>query len=295
MQTTITNLSAIAPRYDAFILDLWGVVHDGSHLYPGVYDALVSMRKAGKKIVMLSNAPRRAAKVAKVLNELGVSPDLYDAVHSSGEAGYAALRDARMRGDEDAKKLHSSHLSILTSSHLSYYYIGPAKDADVLDGLDYKRMDDVKDAGFLLNVGFGSEEQSTDDWMPLLRAARGLGLPMVCLNPDLEVVKQTGEHFPCAGVIAHAYARLGGEVIWFGKPFAGVYERCMELFSPVPKNRILAIGDSLETDIPGAVNFGIDSALVTGGILKKYSPQEVEAMCAKLNLAPTYITARLVW
>jgi len=308
--TPLSGLSAIADRYDAFILDLWGVVHDGSHLYPGVHEALSELRKAGKKIVMLSNAPRRAAKVEKVLNELGIEPGLYDRVYSSGEAGFEWLQEC---GNAEVQKCGNR-----------YYYIGPAKDLDVLDGLPHVRVDDIKDADFLLNVGFGSEEQSTEDWMPLLRGAKGFLLPMVCLNPDLEVVKQTGEHFPCAGVIAHAYVQLGGEVTWFGKPFGSVYERCMEFLFPPPsggrlggghsgemssnnaptpalplwgreKKRVLAIGDSLETDIPGAQNFGIDSALITGGILKKYPVPEIEMMCHRLKLAPTYHMPRLVW
>lgn len=273
----LTSLSAIADRYDAFILDLWGVVHDGSHLYPGVHEALVEMRKAGKKIIMLSNAPRRARKAEAMLNHLGVETALYDLVLSSGEVGYQWLAAGKAPWGK------------------RYYYIGPSRDADVMDGLDFTRIDDVKDADFLLNVGFGSEDQSTEDWMPFLRAARALKLPMVCLNPDLEVVKQTGERFPCAGVIGHAYQNAGGQVIWFGKPYPAVYERCMEAFSPIGKSRVLAVGDSLETDIPGAVNFGMDCALVTGGILKKNTREEIEAMCGRLNLRPRYIMSKLTW
>lgn len=273
----VSHLSVIADRYDAFILDLWGVVHDGSHLYPGVDVALEKLRGAGKKIIMLSNAPRRAAKVEQVLNGLGVHKEWYDLVYSSGEAGYQWLAAGKAPFGK------------------RYYYIGPPKDADVLNGLDCKRVDDLKEADFLLNVGFGSEEQTNDDWMPLLRAAKAAKIPMLCLNPDLEVVKQTGEHFPCAGVIAHAYAKLGGQVIWFGKPFADVYAHCMQAVAPIPKSRVLAIGDSLETDIPGALGFGIDCALVTGGILKKYSDEKIAAMRAELKLSPTYIMPALNW
>lgn len=273
----LSGLAAVAPQYDAFILDLWGVIHDGTHLYEGVHDTLVKLREQDKKIIFLSNAPRRASKVEQVLGKLGIDKSLYDHVLSSGEEGYHWLASGKQNFGN------------------RYYYIGPSKDLDVLDGLDFKRVDDIKDADFLLNVGFGSEEQSTDDWMPLLRAARAAKLTMVCLNPDLEVVKITGERFPCAGVIGHAYQNMGGLVLWFGKPFPAVYEQCMRWLSPIGKPRTLAVGDSLDTDIPGAVRYEIDSALVTGGILKHEKPQAIEAICKKIGLAPNYILPRFLF
>lgn len=277
MMQLLPGLSAVMPRYDALILDLWGVVHDGSRLYDGVHDTLVKLRDAGKKIIFLSNAPRRASKVEKVLNGLGVESSLYDHVLSSGEMGYEWLASGgRQTGSR-------------------YYYIGPGKDLDVLDGLEFERVDDIKDADFLLNVGFGSEEQSTDDWMPLLRAARAMRMPMVCLNPDLEVVKITGERFPCAGVIAHAYQNAGGQVIWFGKPFPAVYDRCMERLAPIGKERVLAVGDSLDTDIPGAVRYDMDCLLVTGGILKNRRPGDIEDMCRKAGVMPNYALPRFLF
>jgi len=308
----ISNLSTIADRYDALLLDLWGVVHDGTHLYPGVHGALTELRKAGKKIIMLSNAPRRASKVEKVLNGLGIEPGLYDAVVSSGEVGYQWLAS----GQNTLGK--------------HYYYIGPDKDLDVTDGLDFTQVKTIPEAEFLLNVGFGSEEQNASDWTEILQQAKGRGLTMVCLNPDLEVVKLTGERFPCAGVLAQDYERLGGKVIWFGKPYGAVYEECLNSLSlreragvrdsqhtgtsnsrivPHPldanerqalpegegisKSRILAIGDSLDTDIRGAADFGIDSVLITGGILKNHTAQEIEKICRVRNISPTYMMPSL--
>src|SRR5262249_46627705 len=162
-----------------------------------------------KKVIFLSNAPRRSHKVVTVLEKLGVESSLYLEAISSGEMGYRWLKDNTAWGKH-------------------YLYLGPGKDADVLDGLDYKRTDDLKRADFLLNVGFGSEEQSGDDWMPLLRGAKSAGLPMLCLNPDLVVVKQSGERYACAGELAGLYEQIGGKVIWFGKPYPEVYDYCLE-------------------------------------------------------------------
>ncbi len=273
----ITGLSSIIDRYDALLLDLWGVVHDGTHLYPNVLDALKRLREANKKIIMLSNAPRRAIKAVQVLEGMGITPALYDMVLTSGEAGYQWLAAGGASWDK------------------RYYYIGPAKDADILNGLDYRRTDDIKQADFLLNVGFGSEAQSTEDWQPLLRAARAQATPMLCLNPDLEVVKQTGERFACAGVIAQAYERMGGEVIWFGKPYPAVYEICLKRLAPVKKERVLVVGDSVGTDIKGAVDNGMDSVLVTGGILNGKRPDELSALCRECAASPDYVMPRLAW
>jgi HAD superfamily hydrolase (TIGR01459 family) len=270
----LSLISEIIPYYDAFLLDLWGVVHDGSHLYPGVYETLVALRESGKKVIFLSNAPRRADKVAVVLNNLGIKPELYEHIISSGEVGFQWLQNG---GASWGKR---------------YYFIGAKKDEDLLHDLDFQRVYDLKDADFLLNLGFGTDEQTSADFLPLLQDARKLSLPMLCLNPDLEVVKISGERFPCAGVLAKDYLKMGGDVTWFGKPYNSVYEHCHELLGGIDKSKILAVGDSLETDIPGANRFGVDCVLVTGGILKEIAIDDIKEMCAGLSLCPTYLIQR---
>lgn len=298
---TLSQLRDIISNYDAFILDLWGVVHDGSHLYPGIQEVLSNLKTADKKVIFLSNAPRRAVKAAAVLEQLGIARDWYEQVMTSGEAGYGWLSQfspsPRKGEGRDGGQMQPPPplLNPPPFRGRKYYYIGPGKDADVLDGLDFARVDDLKQADFLLNVGFGSEEQSTQDLAPLLRAARAQNLPMLCLNPDLEVIKITGERFACAGVIAHQYEDLGGTVTWFGKPYPAVYEHCLSALQPIPKERILAVGDSLGTDIRGAQNMGIDAMLITGGILKDASQAEIESRCKKESLTPRYIAQRLEW
>lgn len=275
---TLSGISAVAARYDGFILDLWGVIHDGTHLYPGVKEALVKLRGQGKRIVFLSNAPRRSWKVENVLHQLGIGRELYDMALSSGEAGFQWLANAKQ-----------------PPLGATYFYIGPEKDLDVLDGLPYTRVFRLDAADFVLNVGFGSEEQNEHGHDHELAAARALNLPMLCLNPDLEVVKISGERFPCAGVLAQAYAALGGQVVWFGKPYASVYAQCEAFLKPTGKDRLLAVGDSLDTDIPGALRYGLDCMLVTGGILKHKSAKELEGLCRQLSLIPTYIAPSFSW
>lgn len=274
MQAT-KSLSTIISAYDAVLLDLWGVVHDGSQLYPGAKEAMAQLKAAGKQIVLISNAPRRAAKAQIVLRQLGVADSMYDHIITSGEMGYRWLSAG---GAGWGKR---------------YVFIGPARDSDVLDGLDYTRVELVSEADFLLNVGFGSEEETAENWQPLLAEAALRKLPMLCLNPDMEVVKISGERFPCAGVLAADYQRLGGEVKYFGKPYKEIYDYCFEWLGST-NNQLLAIGDGLATDIKGAAKSGVDAVFITGGIFQ-HEKESVEEVCRKHALSPSYIMPSLVW
>jgi HAD superfamily hydrolase (TIGR01459 family) len=268
---TLSSILDIIPNYDAFLLDLWGVVHDGSQLYDGVRETLLALKKANKKVIFISNAPRRASNVASVLTSLGIEPALYDHIISSGEVGFHWL--------EAGKSPWGNR----------YYLIAAEKDMGLLNGLNFKQVSDLKNADFVLNLGFGTEEQTSEDYAPVLRDAAQMALPMLCLNPDLEVIKISGGRFPCAGALAKEYMALGGKVEWFGKPFPAVYEYAHKLLDGIDKQQILAVGDSLETDIPGAKKFGVDCLLVTGGILKGKDVAEIKKICSDLALNPTYL------
>lgn len=235
------------PDYDGYILDLWGVVHDGEKLYAGVRETFALLREHHKQIVILSNAPRRSQRAAEVLARLGVDEGKYDHLITSGEVMFG-------------------HLARVADFGKHYYFIGPDKDLDVLDGLDYHRSG-LLQADFLLNVGFYYDGQEMRELESALLTAARLRKPMICANPDLVVVRQSGERLGCAGMIAESYEGMGGKVTYFGKPHASVYEACLSRFSQIPTSRILAVGDSLHTDILGANQAGIDSVLVTGGIL----------------------------
>jgi HAD superfamily hydrolase (TIGR01459 family) len=248
----LAGLREIAPAYDGFILDLWGVLHDGSAPLPGVLDALARLKTAGKRLAVLSNAPRRAALVASRMTEIGIPPDLYDHVYSSGEEAWQHLE----RRDDP----------FYAALGRRCYHLGPARDDNMLEGIDLERVADMSEGEFILNTGpsWGWEE-TVADYETLLQAARARDLPMVCANPDLVVIHE-GRPAICAGTLAQRYEALGGRVRWHGKPFPSVYETCFALLGIAQRRRILAVGDSLRTDIAGAEATGIDSVLVTGGI-----------------------------
>ncbi len=231
-------------------LDLWGVLHNGVSAFPAAIAAMRELRTAGKRIGILSNGPRRASAVADQAAELGITPDLYDVLHSSGEETRLALNG----GDSWAASLGRRGLAIV-----------PPKDRSLLTGLDLDWTGDPAAADFALLTGTGGPGDTVADYEPLLRQLRARDLPLICANPDLVVVRGNAEEI-CAGAIAARYEALGGKVRYFGKPYPEVYERCLAALGSPPRGRILAVGDSLRTDIAGAARAGIDSLFILGGI-----------------------------
>lgn len=250
----INNLEEISPQYQYYIFDVWGVVHDGQNAYEGALRAIKKLRHENKKICFLSNAPRRSFKIAKVLEKFGITSDLYDFIMSSGEATFQYLKKNQENNYQNYQK--------------KYFYIGPPKDIDLLDDLEYELTNDASEADFAITTGFDNDNSTIDEKLPQIKAALANNLELICVNPDMIVVRQNGQEMLCAGVIGKKYLDLGGKVKYFGKPYDEVYKVTCELFDEnIDKKQILAIGDGLETDIKGANAFNIDSLLLTGGIL----------------------------
>ncbi|HEY1430675.1 MAG TPA: TIGR01459 family HAD-type hydrolase [Stellaceae bacterium] len=247
----IAGLRELAPRYEGYILDLWGVIHDGVVPIPGAIDCLRSLIAAGKRIVLLSNAPRRADDVVRRITAIGVPAGLYHHVMSSGEETWQHLkrRDDRFYAALGRRCLH----------------IGSERDLEIRDGLDLEYVDGPEEAQFILNTGPAGWDDRIEDYETLLRKAIGYALPMVCANPDLVVMRGSTLHL-CAGALAKWYEEAGGHVRWHGKPFRPVYDACLGLLGIQDRSRILAVGDSLRTDIAGAAEAEIDSLLIAGGI-----------------------------
>jgi len=246
----IGGLSAVADRYDGFVLDLWGVIHDGVEAYPGVTRTLRALSEAGKRCVMLSNAPRRAQALIDQLAGFGIARDLYHAVLSSGEAVYIELRDQRD--------------PIFAGLGPTLYHLGPERDRNVFDGLAYRDVP-LDQADWVLNTGPVDFAESVADYEAVLVRAVARHLPMVCANPDHVVIRQ-GARITCAGAIAARYSDLGGLVIERGKPDPAIYPLALERLGLGAGARVCAVGDTLHTDVRGARAAGLDSVLVTGGI-----------------------------
>jgi HAD superfamily hydrolase (TIGR01459 family) len=283
------GLADLAENYDAYICDLWGVLHDGVTAFPEAVAALAQLRRAGKKIFILSNAPRRAAEVEARMNEMGISPQLYDRVLSSGEQAWHCLKS---RPDDWYRTLGNRCL-----------HLGPARDNGMRDGLDLQVVTEVAQADFLLNTGARGPADLACNYDPILIPAQARGLKMVCANPDLEVIRG-GQREICAGALARRYEALGGQVRYHGKPHPEIYQACRDYLQDIPARRIAMIGDSLRTDIAGARSVGIGAILVIGGIHAESlgvaegalpSRPKLDALCAAEGVWPDWVLPTLRW
>ena len=272
----------VAADYDGFVVDLWGVVHDGVNPLPGAPDCLRRLREAGKRVVLLSNAPRRADRAAAMLRTMGIGDDLYDQVLTSGEATRAMLI---ARDDKFFASLGSR-----------VFHLGPERDRNVLDGVDGVIVGRIEEADWVLNTGPDDEKpEPLEDLMALLHRMAELGLPMVCANPDLEVIRG-GVRVICAGLLAAIYGERGGVVRTIGKPDPAVYGSVLATLGS-DRRRTAAVGDALATDMAGARAVGIDGIWVLGGIHESLrgKPDEAEEEARNAGLSPVATVPRFGW
>jgi HAD superfamily hydrolase (TIGR01459 family) len=287
----IRGLGEIVDDYDALLLDQWGVLHGGIEPYPGVLETLAALRRAGKPVAVLSNAPRRSQHAEGRLRRIGVPADAYDRLVTSGDSAHAALA---VRNDPTHAALGEA-----------YFFVGPGWDTGLVDGLDYYRVEEVAQADFLLTVGLFDESDPIERYDPLFAAAVARDLVMVCVNPDIVIHRQGGVTAPCAGWLARHYHEVhGGRVVYHGKPDPAIFRRAAEALGQGPEARILVVGDSLATDIKGAVAAGYDSLFVTRGIYAEElgiapgaepDPERIIEVCARHGQWPTMAIATLRW
>jgi len=283
MPQVLPGLGDIAGFYEGYILDLWGVVHNGIAPFPDTIPTLQEMKRGKRTVWLLSNAPRRAAAVADFLAGMGITPDLYDGIMTSGEATYHAMAE-RYLAQWGPRCLH----------------IGPAHDLSLLEGLAVTLVEDPAEADFLLCTGVRDPADTVEPYQALLSAAAAENLPFLCANPDRIV--HVGERLVlCPGTFADIYMEMDGQVTWFGKPYRQVYSQCL---AAMPGQRVLAIGDGMPTDIAGATGAGIDSMLITGGIhraelpIHDFSPEaqnRVYEFFAGFPYRPRYLAEKLSW
>lgn len=282
----VEGLKSLAENYDLILCDVWGVLHNGVKAYEAAGEALTRFRAKGGRVVLVSNAPRPGASVGTQLDGFKVPRSAYDAIVTSGDLTRLAI-------EERIDKIVN--------------HIGPPRDMPIYDGLPV-RFGSIEEADYVVCSGFDDDERETvENYRERLEAMRRRDLLMVCANPDL-IVERGHMILPCAGTIALAYEEMGGTVFYAGKPHAPVYERALAVASglshrPIPKERILAVGDAIRTDIAGAVGFGIDSLMVARGIhaeelgLHKGDlvSDHVQDWADRQPVMPTAITDVLSW
>ena len=281
----IAGLSEISNRYDAILCDIWGVIHNGLSAFPQASAALAAFRRKGGVVILVSNAPRPSAPIFSQLAKLGVTPDAFDEIATSGDVTIELVLD---RIDEPV--LH----------------IGPARDLSLLEaaakaaGREPDRTS-IERAGYALCTGLRDDTtESPESYDAELAILARRNLLMICANPDL-VIHRGNAMIPCAGALAQRYEAVGGKVTYAGKPYLPIYDRALDLAArslgaPVDRRRVLAIGDGMRTDIAGAANAGIDALLVTRGIHREslHGPQsspeadslDLCRLCSEFRLWP---------
>ena len=285
MPEIVDKFSPLAGAYDVLLCDVWGVVHNGVAAFPAACDALMRFRAGGGAVILITNAPRPAASVERIIDRLGVPRTAYDSIISSGDVTrgvITARRDQRL------------------------FHLGPERDLPIFEGLDIQ-FAPLEAADYVVCSGlFDDAVETPENYRELLSAMRGRALFMVCANPDI-VVERGDTLVYCAGALADAYRELGGEVLYCGKPYAPIYEAALAAAAVLrgampPRSRVLAIGNSVRTDLRGAASFGVDSLFVVSGIhAEELRGGEVSnlarlnAVFAAANVAPKAVVRRLEW
>jgi len=285
------GIGAFGADFDGWLLDQWGVLHDGCRLFPEVVEALTRLHARGARIVLLSNSGRRACHNDRRLAELGLDLRLITATVTSGEVAWKLLKE---RSEPPFRDLGRR-----------CFLITRFGDMEVVEGLELRLVDDPRDADFLFLSGVDTPGKSIEDYLPLLgRAAeRRPPPPAVCSNPDRMAPEGEGFVFS-PGALADIYERMGGRVIYTGKPHPWIYREALARLADVPRGRIVAVGDSFEHDVVGAVRHGCAACFVTQGIHRDEFPlgaspfawaQRVSELAARFGALPDWVIARLRW
>jgi HAD superfamily hydrolase (TIGR01459 family) len=282
----INNLRSITDSFDHVLLDQWGTLHEGKSIYPAAYNCVLRLRESGKRVLVLSNSGRRAEPNLKRLATLGLPPQAYDGVLSSGEVTWHGLR-ARAR--EPFASLGRSCF-LITRDH----------DRSIVDKLDIRVVADIGEADFILLGGLDEDVAEPAHWRARLSTAAARRLPMLCANPDL-VMFGTSGLTPAPGALAAFYQSLGGAVQFVGKPHQAMFEAALEqLGNPAPE-RVLVIGDSLDHDIAGGRATGMLTLLISSGahreaLAKAADPQHALRLMAGLQARmPHWMMKHLAW
>jgi len=265
----LPGIATLLPRYDAFIVDQYGTLHDGTALYPGAEAALRRLRAAGKRVLLLSNSGKRSSDNVRRMARLGIAPDAYETCLTSGEVAWHLLAQGRIevaRGrrrclllerDGDGTVLHGTGLAA-----------SPAEQAELV-----------------VIAGSEGDRRGLANYAELLAPLARAGVPGLCINPDRTMLTPSGPTFG-AGRIAELYQTLGGSMAWVGKPYDAVYAAALAALDHPPPARVACIGDSAEHDIAGARGAGCGAWLVHGGIIAGADAQAIAAECRRFGVAP---------
>lgn len=287
------GISDISDSYSAFIIDQWGVLHNGEHLYEGVLDCLKELKGRKKHIIILSNSGKRAEENRERLKELGIGPSLYDDLVTSGEITWQGLKDQSN--------------GMFRNIGSKCFLMSRGGDRSIVKGLDVEVVDNIEDAEFLMISGSDAPEKTMVNYYePLLKVAIRKRLKAICANPDSRGL--IGNNYVLGpGMIARRYEDFGGVVHYIGKPHKPIFQHCIKLLQAkeIYPGQTVMVGDTMAHDIVGAAAMDIDTCLVKNGIhygafKACTSPADVDRALNILvlqyhNVRPTYLVNRMHW
>jgi len=273
----VNNFSEISNQYNALICDIWGVIHNGQELFPGINECLLNFKKLNNVVILLSNAPRPSSYVSSVLDKFGFKDECYDGIITSGDLTKKSLNE-KIFGE-------------------NCYHIGPERDLNIFEGTNVNRVD-FNNSDFIFVTGlFNDEIEDENDYLDLLNSAKERKMTLVCANPDL-LVQRGNKLIPCAGLISKTYEEIGGKVVNIGKPFSPIFKEAIEMVkknSRFDEHKILVVGDGLETDIKGANSIGLDSILVLGGLFSNNSKDKILESIENKGIYPNFFINEFSW
>jgi len=264
------GLSSIVDDYQLFYIDLWGVIHNGIKLHDEAINTLKQISKKNKDYVLLTNAPRPNSSVRNFLEKMGMEKEIRDHVFTSGEAALNYLKKNFL--------------------NKTFYHVGPPRDFDLFKDFKKNKLSNIKKSEYILCTGlFDDHDQDLSFYKDLFET--NLKKKMICTNPDLIVDRGSKREF-CAGSVAMVFEKMGGNVVYFGKPYPEVYNQSIE-----NKNKkILSIGDNLNTDIKGANLLNYDSLIISNGIHKNEIKEKgIEQTAKSYEAICNYIQSELKW
>lgn len=258
MVRIVENLAEISDQYDAVFCDLWGCLHNGVQAFPEAVEALRAFRAKGGKVVLLTNAPRPRADVAKQLVTFGVPDDCWDTIATSGDSARVAMFQGAI----------GNKVWFMGKDYDLTFFEPPL----IVDNPVAIERVDLDQAEGIACLGPFDAHADPDINRPEFLFAKQKGLKLLCANPDIIVDRGESREW-CAGALAELYTEMGGESLYFGKPHAPVYalarQRLNALGVAIPDTRILCIGDGIHTDIKGAMGEDLDSLFITGGLARE--------------------------
>lgn len=286
------GISDISDSYAGFIIDQWGVLHDGEKPYDGVLECLKELKNRNKHIIILSNSGKRSEENKERLKQIGIGPSLYDEIVTSGEMAWQGMKNQ----DEGFFKNLGKRC----------YLISRGADRSIVDGLDIEVVEDVKDADFLLIAGADSPEKTLEDYEPVLKAAVRKQITALCANPDSRGVLGA-QYIMGPGTLARRYQDFGGVVHYIGKPHQPIYQLCIRKLQAkeIYPGQTIMIGDAMAHDILGGSLVNIDTCLVRNGLhfpafKHALTPAETDKALNLLvaqynNVRPKYLVRTLSW